>query len=230
MATERGKKSQEYWANMSPEERERISKRYKASWTAKRRKKRSADQKRLWAEADEEKKKRMHTNWQSNGLEKQTPARVKQISRKGVEARQDPKWLAKYRPILAERGRKKMLEIWNDPVKRAELLAKLKENANRPEIRAKNIANLERGKLTNRMLNRAKKRFREEGGRLDVSEIHYTLQSFQYRQDLLYSLAQGATHEYGVTVEPNMPIDYYEDIIAFFRPDLLPKDEDVDIH
>lgn len=196
-----------YWEEMTTKEKKALSNKRKKSWTTARRKERSKKSKQMWAEASEEKKAKMKANIVGHGFDTQSPAKLKKTLEKAVAARDNPQWRKKLSKI-----KKKMCQ--ENPEFIANLNAAYKKWAKTPEAQAKLRKNLEA------MKNR-KKKFIEDSENMTVSEIKNSLNSLGDKQRTLYEIASNLVSEYGVTVERNMPLEYYEEIIGFFKPDQL---------
>lgn len=174
-------------------------------WTKARRKARSEASKKMWAEASPEKRARMHTNWQTKGVETWSHAK-----RMEVASRRDYKETARK---ISETRRRKIangkidftaqreacLRRWNNltPAQQLEEVARLQSHR---KLQGKHHAS---GKTGSRS---------------------YESQQYQKEQTRLYQLAEMALKPYGIEPKPKQEIGYYRAIIEQLRPDWVKWD------
>lgn len=174
-------------------------------WTKARRKARSEASKKMWAEASPEKRARMHTNWQTKGVETWSHAK-----RMEVASRRDYKETARK---ISETRRRKIangeidftaqreacLRHWNSltPAQQLEEVARLQSHR---KLKGKHYA-------TGRTGSRS-----------------YESQQYQNEQTRLYQLAEMALKPYGIEPKPKQEIGYYRAIIEQLRPDWVKWD------
>lgn len=174
-------------------------------WTKARRKAASERSKKMWAEASPEKRARMHTNWQSKGLETWSHAKRMEVARKR-DYKETGRKVSETRKRKIANGEidftaqsEGCLRYWNS-LTPAQQLERINALQSKRGLKGKHHAAAKPGSRS------------------------YESQQYQKEQTRLYQLAREALKPYGIEPKPKQEIGYYRAVIEQLRPDWVEWD------